>query len=203
VRQVDADTHPVHLGDQRAAEAREAALALLEAAVAGRARLVVRELRHAQAERVEAGDARKARAERRDALPAHDEARAALALSGHDVVGGAHQAPTGIGRGDALVPRAHALERRRNVVEHVHDGDVRGGDAAVGERRGVAVAQVDEAVDDGRAVGGGRGHAGRPGVGGKVVPPRRRGASARHRGVAYGALYRIAIPRIANRYRRA
>src|SRR6478609_5452076 len=49
------------------------------------------------------------------------------ALRREDVVGPAHEAPARARRIDALVPRAEALQRRRDVVEHVRDGHVGGG----------------------------------------------------------------------------
>ena len=60
---------------------------------------------------------------------------------------------------DLAVPFAERLERALVVPEHVGDGDVGGGDAAFAQRRGIAVAQVDEAVDHGRAGRGGSCHA--------------------------------------------
>src|SRR5688572_17182043 len=159
MRKVDADTHVVHLRDELVAEAREAAAALLEAAVAGEARLVVGQLCHAQAQRVERGYAFEARTERQDALPPHDEAGRTLGLRRDNVVGPADEAPARTGRGDRAVPLAHFLERPIVVPEHVGDGYVRSRYPAFTQGSGIAVAEVDETVDDGGARQRGTGHA--------------------------------------------
>ena len=49
------------------------------------------------------------------------------------------------------VPFAHGDEGFLEIPEHVGDGHVRRGDAAGSQRLGIAVAEIDQPVDDGRS----------------------------------------------------
>ncbi len=168
VAQIDGDTDVVHDAHRIAAEQREARLLGLEAAVAELVAVVVGELHNAQAEAPEKVQAVQVVGNGAGVLPTHDETDLAGGPRAVEVGRRFDLMPGGIRCGKNTVPAGDLGAGFRKVGFEVAGGDVQRIDAAGAQVRHVAVAVIDEAIDDvGVAVQGcSIGHSTLPSTGG-------------------------------------